>query len=156
MLMAKIWRTGVLLALALAACEEQPRQNTMWGPVPPAQGPEQPPARVDTAFMQGDWRLAAMGRWPPQSGTPAITLNITADRIEAQSQCKRFAWTYALTEQRFAAAKASTGEPDCERTASLWEQSFEETVSRANSAEMQADGGLLIKGAGGELELKRS
>ena len=153
--MAKIW-IGALVALALAACEEQPRQNTMWGPVPPAQGPEQPPAPVDTTFMQGDWTLAAMGAWPPQSGTPAITLTVTADRIEAQSQCKRFAWTYALTEQRFAATKTSTGEPDCKRTASMWEQSFEETISRANSVQMQADGGLLIKGAGGELELKRS
>ena len=156
MRMAKIWRTGALLALALAACEEQPRQNTMWGPVPPAQGPEQPPARVDTSFMQGDWTLSSMGAWPPQAGTPAITLSITGDRIEAQSQCKRYAWTYALTEQSFAATKASTGEPQCERTDSMWEQSFEETITRANSVTMQADGGLLIRGAGGEVELKRS
>ena len=156
MRMAKIWRTGALLALALAACEEQPRQTDTWGPVPPAQGAEQPPAQVDTSFMQGDWILAGMGAWPPQSGTPDITLNITADRIEARSECKHFAWTYALTEQRLATTKAAAAQADCERKASLWEQAFDETISRANNVTMQADGGLLIKGAGGEVELKRS
>ena len=80
----------------------------------------------------------------------------TADRIEARSECKHFAWTYALTEQRLATTKAAAAQADCERKASLWEQAFEETISRANNVTMQADGGLLIKGAGGEVELKRS
>ena len=153
MRMARTWWTGALLALALGGCEEQPRE-TAWGPIPPAQNGEKAPEAVDTAFMQGEWTLDTLGAWPPQSGTPAITLNITADRIEAQSQCKRFAWTYKMTTERLTVTTAPDGEPECDRKLSIWEMAFEEAVTRANTAELSADGGLALRGAGGELTLK--
>ena len=150
--MKKIWWIGVLTALALAGCEEQPR-SSHWGTPPPALGEEQPPARIDSTFMQGEWTLATMGTYGPDKGTPAIKVNITADRIEATSDCKQYAWTYALTERGFETAKAA-GPAGCERKGSIWERAFEETISRARRAEMQGDGSIVIKGAGGELELR--
>lgn len=152
--MARHLWTGALLALALAACEEQPRE-TSWGPIPPPQTGEAPPAVVDTTFMQGEWTLATLGAWPPQAGTPDITITITADRIEAQSQCKHFWWTYRLTEEGFAATAVPYPEALCERKLSLWEMAFEEAVTRANTAELEMDGGLFIRGAGGEMKLRR-
>ncbi|HYG26136.1 MAG TPA: META domain-containing protein [Caulobacteraceae bacterium] len=149
--MTKIWIVA-LAALTLAACEEQPRETSIWGPVPPAQGPEKPPARVDTSFMQGEWRLATLGTYPPESPTK---VTITADRVDASMSCKRYAWTYVMTEQRFEATKAAPVEASCERNATMWERALEETFTRANTVEMQVDGGLYIKGAGGEMELKR-
>lgn len=150
--MSKALWAVAFAALALVACEEQPKESSIWGPLPPAQGPEQAPAPVDTSFMQGEWKLASLGTYPPESPTKVV---ITADRIDAAMSCKRYAWTYVLTEQRFKATKAVHAEASCERNSTMWERALEETFTRANKVEMLADGGLYIKGAGGEMELKR-
>ena len=147
---------AALAALTLAACEEQPRQSDLWGPVPPPQGlPAPPPTPQDTAFMEGEWTLSTLSDAAPPSGAYAIPLTVTRGRIEANSQCKRFAWTYTLTDKGFDAERADTGQPDCERKSTLWELAFEEAITRANTAEMEMDGGLLLKGPGGQAKLTR-
>ncbi|HEX6858837.1 MAG TPA: META domain-containing protein [Caulobacteraceae bacterium] len=149
--MTKLWLTAALAALALAGCEQQPRESH-WGPVPPPQNGETPPAALDTTFMQGDWTLATLGTYAPETPT---RLTITAGRIEATSGCKHYAWTYQLTEQRLDVDESMPTEAGCAGKGSYWQQAFEETVTRANKVEMQMDGGLFVKGAGGEMELKR-
>ena len=62
---------------------------------------------------------------------------------------------YRLTDKGFDATKTSTGEPDCERKFTLWELAFEEAITRAATAEMELDGGLLLKGPGGQAKLSR-
>lgn len=151
--MVKFGLAGIALAtLALVGCEQQPRESH-WGPVPPPQNGEAPPNAVDSTFMQGEWTLSTLGTYAP-SGEAPIKLNITADRIDVTSGCKRYAWTYQLTEQRFDATPTTPTEEGCAEKGSYWQRAFEETVSRANKVEMQGDGSLFIKGAGGEMELK--
>lgn len=152
--MKTIWMAA-LAALTLAACEEQPRQSDLWGPIPPPATEPAAPTPQDTAFMEGDWTLATLSDAAPPKGASRITFKITGDRIEATSQCKRYAWTYTLTDKGFDAERADTGQPDCERKFTLWELAFEEAISRANTAEMELDGGLLLKGPGGQAKLSR-
>jgi hypothetical protein len=152
--MTKIWMAA-LAALTLAACEEQPRQSDLWGPIPPPQTDPAPPKAQDTAFMQGEWRLATLSDAAPPEGAHPIPITITGDRIEARSQCKRFAWTYTFTDAGFDATRTALGEAECDRKFSLWELAFEEAINRANTAEMEMDGGLLLKGPGGQAKLKR-
>lgn len=134
---------GALLALALTACEK---------PAPPPP----PPVEVDTSAFEGDWVLASLSQWPPDPGTPEIGVKITHDHIVGQSRCKRFAWTYTVAaEDRYAATADPSAAAGCAGKPSMWEEAFGEAVGRGAAATLKPDGGLLIRGPGGEALLRR-
>jgi hypothetical protein len=142
--MTKTWWMGAMLALALAACGEKP--------APPAPAP----VEIDTSAFEGDWVLASLSQWPPDPGTPEIRVKITHDHIVGQSRCKRFAWTYKLAaDDRYAATVDPAADAGCAGKPSMWEQAFDDAIGRGVTAAVKPEGGLLIRGPGGEALLRR-
>lgn len=145
---------GALCAaiLALGACNA-PEQTP-----PPAPAPAATPAPVEapvpTIDLSGDWTVAQIWGADPDPGTTVIQVDITSDRIRAQSQCKHWWWTYTVAGGSFKATTEPYPDPMCERTTSYWERYFAEAIDRASDIVPYPDGAVLITGPGGQVLLR--
>jgi len=114
-----------------------------------------PHALRPPADFTGRWTLTRLDGQPAAAGAPPLTVQVTGDRIRAQSQCVGFLWRYRQTGPMIETFREDIG-PVCERTLSGQEQRFEQLVTGLQDVTLRDDGTLVLTGGLRQAEFRRA